>query len=32
VELFKFIAERSIAPDGTPLAELLNQKEPDSEQ
>ena len=32
VELFKFIAERSIAPDGTPLAGLLSENEPDSEQ
>lgn len=27
VELFKFIAERSIAPDGTPLRGLLNSDE-----
>jgi hypothetical protein len=32
VELFKFIAERSIAPDGTPLAGLLNENESDSVQ
>jgi hypothetical protein len=27
VELFKFIAERSIAPDGTPLRGLLNEND-----
>ena len=32
VELFKFIAERSIAPDGTPLAGLLNEGESESVQ
>jgi hypothetical protein len=32
VELFKFIAERSIAPDGTPLAGLLNDDDSESIQ
>ena len=32
VELFKFIAERSIAPDGTPLAGLLSESDSESVQ
>jgi len=31
VELFKFIAERSMAPDGTPLRDLLREDSADED-